>query len=183
LIRYADDFVLLGRKIPPEALQRLEKVLTRMGLTLNKEKSRQLDAREHGFDFLGFNFRNRWSRKQYRRRYWHVGPSRKSVLKITASLRGLFGEFRHLAAQEFVRMLNEKVRGWTNYFNIPGISHPFQSFERLRWYIDKKLSDFYRRKSQRGSKLYRRHGYEGFVKEFGLIDPLLTLRRRMPVNA
>jgi group II intron reverse transcriptase/maturase len=183
MVRYADDFVLLGRKIPPEALLRLEKVLARMGLTLNKEKSKQLDARDHGFDFLGFNYRYRWSRKQYRRRYWHVAPSRKSVLKITATLRELFSRFRHLGVRELVRKLNEKVRGWTNYFNIPGTSHPYQSFERLRWYIDCKLVKFYKRKSQRGSKLYRRHGYEGFVKQFGLIDPLLTLRRRPPVNA
>jgi group II intron reverse transcriptase/maturase len=183
MIRYADDFVLLGRKISLEALQRLEKVLTRMGLTLNKEKSRQLDARSHGFDFLGFNFRHRWSRKQYRQKYWHVAPSRKSVLKVTASLRELFGEFQHLGAQDFVRMLNEKARGWTNYFNIPGVSHPFQSFERLRWYLDKKLTGYYRKKSQRGSKLYCQHGYDGFVKEFGLIDPVLTLRRRLPANA
>ena len=183
IIRYADDFVLLGRKITPEALQRLENILTRMGLRLNRDKSKLLDGKECGFDFLGFNFRYRWSRKQYRRRYWHVAPSGKSVLKITASLRGLFGEFRHLAAQEFVRMLNEKVRGWTNYFNIPGVSHPFQSFERLRWYLDKKLTGYYRKKSQRGSKLYCQHGYDGFVKEFGLIDPLLTLPRRPPVNA
>jgi hypothetical protein len=76
-----------------------------------------------------------------------------------------------------------KVRGWTNYFNIPGVSHPFQSFDRLKWYIGKKLSDHYRRKSQRGSTLYRRLGYEGFVSKFGLIDPVLTLRRRQPVNA
>jgi RNA-directed DNA polymerase len=183
IIRYADDFVLMARRIPPEALLKLEKVLSRMGLTLNKEKSRQLDASDKGFDFLGFNFRYRWSRKQYRRKYWHVGPSKKSVLKITASLRELFGEYRHLGAVDFVRMVNVKVRGWTNYFNIPGTSHPFQSFERLRWYMDRKLSALYRRKSQRGSTLYRRLGYEGFVKEFGLIDPLLTLRRGQPANA
>jgi group II intron reverse transcriptase/maturase len=183
IVRYADDFVLMGRNIPPEALHRLEKILSRMGLTLNKDKSKQLDASDKGFDFLGFNFRYRWSRKRYRQKYWHVGPSKKSVLKITASLRELFGEYRYLGPLEFARMLNEKVRGWTNYFNIPGVSHPFQSFERLRWYIDKKLSKFYRRKSQRGSTVYRRLGLEGFVKEFGLIDPLLTLRRRQPANA
>jgi len=183
IVRYADDFVLMSKKISQEALHRLEKVLSRMGLTLNKEKSNLLDARVRGFDFLGFNFRYRWSRKRYRQKYWHVGPSKKSVLKITASLRELFKEYRYLGPPEFVRMLNEKVRGWTNYFNIPGTSHPFQSFERLRWYIDKKLSAYYRRKSQRGSTLYRRLGFEGFVKEFGLIDPLITLRQRRPANA
>ena len=156
IVRYTDDFVLIARNIPPEALHRLEKVLSRMGLTLNKEKSIQLNARDSGFDFLGFNFRNRWSRKQYLRKYWHIGPSRKSVRKITALLRELFRESRHRKQGEFVRTLNEKVRGWTNYFNIPGVSHPFQSFDRLKWYIGKKLSDHYRRKSQRGSTLYRR---------------------------
>ena len=80
-------------------------------------------------------------------------------------------------------MHNEKVRGWANYFNIPGISHPFQSFERLRWYINRKLERFYKRKGHRGSKLYRRYGYEGLTKQFGLIDPLLMLHRRPPVNA
>jgi group II intron reverse transcriptase/maturase len=183
IVRYADDFVLMARKIPPEALLRLEKMLARMGLTLNREKSRQLDASDKGFDFLGFNFRYRWSRKRYRQKYWHVGPSKKSVLKITATVRALFKEYRYLGAVEFVRMLNEKVRGWTNYFNIPGISHPFQTFELLRRYIDGKLTAYYKRKSQRGSTLYRRLGYEGFVKGFGLIDPLLTLRRRQPANA
>jgi group II intron reverse transcriptase/maturase len=182
IIRYADDFVLLGRKIPPEAMLRLEKVLMRMGLTLNKEKSKQLDARDRGFDFLGFNFRYRWSRKQYRRRYWHVAPSKKSILKISATLRELYSRFRHLGVQEFVRRLNEKVRGWTNYFNISGTSHPYQSFERLRGYMDRKLAIYYKRKSQRGSKLYSQYGYEGFTKRFGLIDPLLTLHRRTPVN-
>jgi RNA-directed DNA polymerase len=183
IVRYADDFVLMARRIPPEALFRLEKVLTRMGLTLNKEKSRQLDARDQDFDFLGFNFKNRWSRKQFRRKYWHVGPSKKSVLKITATLRELFSKSRHLGVQEFIRVLNEKVRGWTNYFNIPGTSHPYQSFERLRGHTDRKLAIYYKRKSQRGSKLYKRYGYDGFVKKFGLIDPLLMLHRRPPVNA
>jgi group II intron reverse transcriptase/maturase len=183
IVRYADDFVLMAGKIPQEALRRLEKVLARMGLALNKEKSKLLNAKNSGFDFLGFNFRNRWSRKQYRRKYWHIGPSRKSVLKITVMLRELFGKSRHMGTLEFIRMLNEKMRGWANYFNIPGISHPFQSFDRLRWYIDRKLAAYYRRKSQRGSKLYRQHGYDGFVKEFGLIDPLLTLHRRQPANA
>jgi RNA-directed DNA polymerase len=183
IIRYADDFVLMARNISPEALHRLERVLSRMGLTLNKEKSRQLNAKDGGFDFLGFNFRNRWSRKHYGRKYWHIGPSRKSVLKITASLRELFRESRHLEQGELVRMLNEKVRGWMNYFNIPGVSHPFQSFDRLKWYIGRKLANHYKRKSQRGSTLYRRLGYEGFVNKFGLIDPLLTLRRGQPANA
>ncbi len=173
----------MGRKMPPEALLRLEGVLARMGLMLNKEKSGRLDAKITGLDFLGFNFRYRWSRTRYRQKYWHVGPSKKSVRKITAMVRELFGEYRHLGAREFVRIVNEKVRGWTNYFNVPGTSHPFQSFERLRWHIDRKLSAYYSRKSQRGSTLFRQLGYEGFVKEFGLIDPLLTLRRRQPANA
>ena len=40
--------------------------------------------------------RNRWSRKQYRRKNRHTGPGGKSALKITASLRELSSESRHL---------------------------------------------------------------------------------------
>ena len=40
--RYADDFILIGRTIPQEMLDYVERILTRMGLELNQEKSRKV---------------------------------------------------------------------------------------------------------------------------------------------
>ena len=57
IVRYADDFVLMGRSIPPQVLEKLKEVLARMGLKLNVEKSKHLNACETSFDFLGFTVR------------------------------------------------------------------------------------------------------------------------------
>jgi hypothetical protein len=39
LVNYADDFVILSRGFAPEALNWSRSVLTRLGLTLNEEKT------------------------------------------------------------------------------------------------------------------------------------------------
>ena len=57
MVRYADDFVLLGKTLNEAAMQRLWELLARMGLTINEQKSRQINARETPFHFLGFSFR------------------------------------------------------------------------------------------------------------------------------
>jgi RNA-directed DNA polymerase len=46
MIRYADDFVLMARHINQEVITRLHNYLERMQLTINKEKSKLVDARE-----------------------------------------------------------------------------------------------------------------------------------------
>jgi hypothetical protein len=58
-VRYADDFVLLCRKVTP----RLESFVTEkieqwLGLKINRDKTRiyEVKASESGLDFLGFNF-------------------------------------------------------------------------------------------------------------------------------
>ena len=52
MVRYADDFVLMGKTLKAAALNKLKDLLTRMGLRLNEEKSRQIDAKETPFNFL-----------------------------------------------------------------------------------------------------------------------------------
>ena len=55
-MRYADDFVILMRGGVRETLGKVQEVLGRMELVLNEEKSRVVDAREGGFNFVGFTF-------------------------------------------------------------------------------------------------------------------------------
>ena len=56
LVRYADDFVILMRGGVRETLGKVQEVLGRMEVALNEEKSRVVDAREGGFNFVGFTF-------------------------------------------------------------------------------------------------------------------------------
>jgi len=47
----------MGKAMKEEVVIKLKDLLTRMGLSLNEQKSRQLRARETPFNFLGFVFR------------------------------------------------------------------------------------------------------------------------------
>jgi RNA-directed DNA polymerase len=75
LIRYADDFILMGEDIPAEIEEKLKELLGRMGLKLNERKTRKVDARKEGFDFLGYSVR--YDKDLFGRpvRYWNIVPS------------------------------------------------------------------------------------------------------------
>ncbi len=66
LIRYCDDYVILCRGNPQPWFQRMEKIVHGLGLSLNADKTRVVDAAE-GFDFLGMHFRLRPMRCNPRR--------------------------------------------------------------------------------------------------------------------
>ena len=59
---YADDAILICRKSGAPALQAFEAIASRMGLTINREKTRITKLIE-GFDFIGFQFVKRRSPK------------------------------------------------------------------------------------------------------------------------
>ena len=96
IINYADDFVspadafrdisplrglILSRGYAAEALAWTDRVMTRLGLTLNRTKTRLCDARAERFDFLGYSFGPHCHRQQGR---WFIGasPSAKSVQRL-----------------------------------------------------------------------------------------------------
>ena len=68
-----------------EALAWTDSVMARLGLTLNRTKTRLCDARTERFDFLGYSFGPHCHRQQGR---WFVGasPSSKSVRRLKDKL-------------------------------------------------------------------------------------------------
>jgi RNA-directed DNA polymerase len=171
IIRYADDFILIGRQIPQEILDYLNRILERMGLKLNPDKSRKINACEDAFDFLGFTFRYDRGQLAWKKRYWHIEPSKKSQNKVRENIREYFAANRFKAMPEFVPGLNAILRGWMNYYHIPQVSYCRKTFNRLQWHLNKSLYFHYRKKSQRVSKLYSRYGFDGIVNRYGMIDP------------
>jgi group II intron reverse transcriptase/maturase len=55
LIRYADDMVIIAKQGIDVANKHLEKVIGRLELEINKEKTKIIKIAEEGFDFLGFH--------------------------------------------------------------------------------------------------------------------------------
>jgi RNA-directed DNA polymerase len=100
VINCADDFVspadafrdisplrglILSRGHAAEALAWTDSVMTRLGLTLNRTKTRLCDARSDRFDFLGYSFGPHCYRQQGR---WFAGasPSNKSVQRLNGKV-------------------------------------------------------------------------------------------------
>lgn len=171
IVRYADDFVLMGKELPKAVLEKLKTLLHRMGLMLNESKTRHIDARAESFNFLGFTIRYDKDINGRNNRYWNIMPSKKSEQKIRDKVKDYLKTHGHYKAVDIANGLNSIIRGWINYFSISGVSYPTMSKRRLRVYLMNSLFRYFNRKSQRKSRLYRQNAFEVLVTRFGLIDP------------
>ncbi len=171
IVRYADDFVLMAKKIPKECLEYMNSMFDKMKLKLNEEKSRKLNAQKESFDFLGHTFR--FSRDIFGKpfKYWNVEPSNKSQKKVRGKIRDYLKKNGHKNPQLVASDINAITRGWINYFTIKGITYPAKAKRNLRYYLVNKLTRFYKRKSQRKCKLHNQGAFQVLVKKYGLIDP------------
>jgi RNA-directed DNA polymerase len=171
IVRYADDFVLMGKQIGTEVKDQLKSLLSRMGLTLNEEKTRTVEAKRESFDFLGFTIRYDKDIRDSSKRYWNIIPSRKSEQKIRDKIKTYLELHGHYNGQQVSEDLNKVLRGWLNYFDIKGVSYPAVSKRRLRHYMQERMYRYYNRKSQRKCRLYGQRAFEALVEKYGLIDP------------
>jgi len=171
IVRYADDFVLMGKRITEEALNKLKSILDRMGLTLNESKTKRIQSEQEAFSFLGHTIRYDKDIRGRNSKYWNMFPSKKAEQKIRDRLSEYLQKHGHSPVGEIVKGINAKVRGWLNYFSIKGVSYVTMSKRRLRHYLQQKLNRYFNRKSQRKSRLYRQRAFEVLVQKKGLIDP------------
>ena len=78
IVTYADDLVILCKKgKADEALQQLRKIMSKLKLTVNEEKTRICKVPEEEFDFLGYTF-GRMHQREPVRRVWDTGHRRRA---------------------------------------------------------------------------------------------------------
>ena len=172
IVRYADDFVLMGKTLTVEITEKLKNLLQRMGLSINEAKTRQIEARKKSFNFLGFTIRYDKDLKGRDVKYWNIIPSKKSEQKVRDKIKEYLKKHGHCKAQDVADGINSRIRGWLNYFEVKGVSYPKMSKRRLRAYLYNSLYRYYNRKSQRKCKLYGQDAFGALVSRFGLIDPV-----------
>jgi hypothetical protein len=178
MIRYADDFILMGRYIQQEAIHRLHHYLQRMELTINAEKSKQVNARSESFDFLGFTMRYDRSVLNRTGRFWNIIPRTRSQKKVRQKVTTRLKAMGHFPPEQVVRELNPIIRGWVNYYRIPGVSYTQVATKRLDDYLRSRIERYYRRKSQRGSRLHGDQAYQLLTRKYGLVTAYVSSGRR-----
>jgi RNA-directed DNA polymerase len=118
VVNYADDFVILSRGCAADALAWTDGVMTKLGLTLNRTKTRLCDARQDQFVFLGYSFGVHVFR-QTGRRYLGASPAKKSVQRLKDKVSQLLVPGQGGEWTEVCKKLNRLLGGWGGYFS-PG---------------------------------------------------------------
>ena len=172
IVRYADDFILMGKEMGAEIEWYTKGLLEKLKLSLNMEKTKKVNAKTTSFDFLGFTIRYNKSIYDSQSRYWHVEPSKKSLIKTRGRISEILKKNGHLSPQCLVKELNPVIRGWSNYYTIPNVSYPSRAKGKITWYLYERLRRYYIRKSQRRCKLYKRKAMDVLVRHYGLINPV-----------
>jgi RNA-directed DNA polymerase len=129
-IRYADVFIITGKT--KEALENevkplVENFLKERGLTLSEEKIKVTHIRE-GFDFLGWNFR-KYDGKLL------IKPSKKNVKAFLENIRETAKENKTAKQENLIRLLNPKIRGWTNYHKVTVAKETFTEVDHEVWKV------------------------------------------------
>ena len=114
LHRFADDAILVCRKDGRQALEAFEAIASRMGLIVNREKTRSTKLTD-GFEFLGFQFVKRRSPTSGKSTIY-LFPSTTAQRRVRQQIKAFTKRRAPVSPDAFVQRLNHTVRGWANYY-------------------------------------------------------------------
>jgi len=129
LHRYADDAILVCRKDATQPLKAFDGIARRMGLMINREKTRVTKLTE-GFNFVGFHFVKRRSPNTGK---WtiYIFPSKDSQRSIRRRIKYFTKRRAPVPPDEFIGNINQVVRGWVNYYRHTNASEAFRMLQRF----------------------------------------------------
>jgi RNA-directed DNA polymerase len=136
MVRYADDFVILcrTREEAEQALALVQQWTAVNGLMLHPTKTKIVDVRVEGFDFLGYHF--------YRDRHY---VRKKSLKKLQDTIRAKTKRTNGTSLSVIIGSLNPTLRGWFGYFK-----HAYRTtFPTLDSWVRGRLRSLLRRRAGR----------------------------------
>jgi group II intron reverse transcriptase/maturase len=187
LTRYADDWLVTcrSRKEAEQVLAEAKKILTKLGVTLNEQKTRIVHITE-GFEFLGYKVKrgNRKLRlpahkiRTGAQRYSHyVYPTQKAIDRFKEQIRKLTRRKAGISVQQLIEDINPVIRGWGQYYCK---AHVRGLFNRLsRWIVQRIWSYRFKRWRCAGYRELpqrRLYGKMGLVNLVSLIPSIASRR-------
>ena len=131
-------------------------LLGTLGLRLNEEKTRDVNAWKARFDFLGFSFGMRTGRHSGKV-YPHVEPSPQSIQRVKTRVTQMTARrLTPIPLPHVVGTLNQYLRGWAGYFHYRNCS---TALSRVKWQVEERLRTHLRKRHKVKS---RATGYEQF---------------------
>ena len=156
LVRYADDFVVMctTKSACEQAERRVREVLTRLGLELHPDKTRQVDLSggHGGVDFLGCHLHKRlsgpiWVKRHQRVYFLQRWPSQRAMTRVRQRIKELTPRARcHRDLRETIAELNPVLRGWGRYFQTGNAAVKFGQVDD---YVGRRLKGLLRKRKGR----------------------------------
>jgi len=176
IVNYADDLVICCKGNAAEALGAMRRMVGRLRLTVNEEKTHLCRVPEEYFDFLGYTFGQRYSPRTGRA-YLGTCPSKKSVRRQIESIHEKTDRKRcGLDASVVVAELNEGLRGWANYYQLGSVSNAYRAIDA---YVTARLRRWLCRKHKVRGNGHTRYPDEYLTQTLGLVR-LPQWQRNLP---
>lgn len=170
IVRYADDFVIMAEHLPANFIQFVEETLEqRMGLKVNKEKTRQVAVKDKGatLDFLGYTFRYDRDLKGRPWRYLNIFPSKQALKRERRKLLEMTNKRQCFTPiPELIERVNKQMKGWAQYF---GYGYPAVAYREMNSYARKRLTTHLKRRSQRKYRTSQGISYYKELNNLGLV--------------
>ncbi|MBF0334911.1 MAG: group II intron reverse transcriptase/maturase [Alphaproteobacteria bacterium] len=166
LVSYADDFVILSRGNAAEALAWCEWILPRIGLTLNRTKTRLVDAADERFDFLGYSF-GPHVHSRGGRRFLAASPSKKSIGRVRERIATVLRPGNQAPWPKVRDQLNQILGGWFAYF---GHGVRYNATRAVDNYVYDSVSAFLRRRHKEATRAPRWLWRESVFGELGVLS-------------
>jgi RNA-directed DNA polymerase len=153
-------------------------VMTKIGLSINEEKTSVKDARTEGFDFLGYTFGPKYSGSNGQK-YLGASPSRKSLKRIKTKIGDLLVPGNKGSWPQVQCRLNGLLAGWSAYFSYGTLAPASRAVDR---HVYVRVRRFLAKRHKVGGRGTRSFSMNAIFGELGVHRLIRIEPRAAPVS-
>ena len=166
IVNYADDFCVLGKAPAAEMLLAVKRIMNRLHLPINDQKTQCLRCPDEAIAFLGYRIGLNY-RRNGTEAYIGTRPSKASVQGICRNIsEQTAARFGLMASEDMVLKLNRMLSGWANYYCLGQVSPSYRAIDA---HTTKRLRQWLTRKHKAKSEKYVRFSDAKLWEQYGLV--------------